>query len=172
MVRSGDVVAERLGRGRRRRTPRPRCGSREQRSGSAHHAAPGARARARSRVATASLEARDTTSGAVAVERVARDLARGGSDSSCASISACDRARERARGREQHDAASGVVLGLRQHVGGDEGRVGGAVGDDEHLARPGDRVDVDVAVDEALRGATQTLPGPTILSTRGIVSVP
>ena len=38
---------------------------------------------------------------------------------------------------------AGAVLGLRQHVRGDPGRVGLAVGDDQHLARPGQAVDGD-----------------------------
>ncbi len=43
-----------------------------------------------------------------------------------------------------------VVLGLRQQVDGDAARVGGAVGQDHHLGRPGDAVDADAAEHLAL----------------------
>ena len=45
------------------------------------------------------------------------------------------------------DARARRVLGLADQVGGDVARVGRPVGDQDDLARPGDAVDVDLAVD-------------------------
>ena len=45
-----------------------------------------------------------------------------------------------------------VVLGLREQVGGDPGRVVRLVGDDQNLGRACDRVDADLAEDLALGG--------------------
>ena len=42
------------------------------------------------------------------------------------------------------------MLGLRQEVGGDPVRIGVAVGEDQHLGRPGDHVDADLAEHQAL----------------------
>ena len=61
------------------------------------------------------------------------------------------RAASRRSGVTQIGGRLRIVLGLRQHVGRDHRRRRRAVGDDEHLARAGDGVDVDLAVDEPLR---------------------
>ncbi len=64
------------------------------------------------------------------------------------------------RGRaEEQRIGRLVVLRLRQEIRGDDARVGRVVGDDEDLARPGDAVDVDRAVDEALGAGDVEVPG-------------
>ena len=50
------------------------------------------------------------------------------------------------------------VLGLADEVGGDEPGVGGPVGDEDDLARPGDAVDVDLAVDVPLGQRHEQVP--------------
>ena len=45
-----------------------------------------------------------------------------------------------------------AVLGLGQQVGRDPRRVGGGIGDDQHLGRAGDHVDADGAEHLALGG--------------------
>ena len=45
---------------------------------------------------------------------------------------------------------SRAVLGLAEQVGGDQARVGGLVGDDQHLGRAGEQVDADAAEELAL----------------------
>ena len=64
------------------------------------------------------------------------------------------------------------MLGLREQVGGAELGVGRLVGDDQHLARPGGRSMPTRPETSSFAAVTQRLPGPTILSTAGIVSVP
>ncbi len=64
---------------------------------------------------------------------------------------------------DQDRLRRGIVFGLGEQIGGDPGRIVGAVGDDENLGRSGDGIDADAAED---------LPGPTILSTGLIVGVP
>ena len=51
---------------------------------------------------------------------------------------------------DQDRLRGGVVLGLRQQVGGDPFGIGVAVGDDQHLGRTGDHVDADLAEHQAL----------------------
>ena len=46
----------------------------------------------------------------------------------------------------------GVVLGLRQKIGGNPLRVVVAIGDHQHLGRTGDHIDADRAEDAALGG--------------------
>ena len=56
-----------------------------------------------------------------------------------------DRARE-ARVVGDEDRLRGLVmLGLRQEIGGDEARIGAAIGEDDDLGRAGDHVDADDA---------------------------
>ena len=56
------------------------------------------------------------------------------------------------------DARPGGVLGLADEVGGDEPGVGGPVGDQDDLARAGDAVDVDLAVDLPLGQGDEEVP--------------
>ena len=44
------------------------------------------------------------------------------------------------------------MLGLRQQIGGDPVGIAGLVGDDQHLGRPGDHVDADLAEHNAFGG--------------------
>ena len=53
---------------------------------------------------------------------------------------------------DQDRLRGGVVLGLRQKVGGDPGGIVVAVGDDQDLRRAGDQVDADLAEHAALGG--------------------
>ena len=53
---------------------------------------------------------------------------------------------------DQDRLRAGVVLGLRQQVGGDPVRIVVPVGDDKHFGRAGDHVDADRAEDLALGG--------------------
>ena len=53
---------------------------------------------------------------------------------------------------DQHRLRGGIVLGLRQEVGGDPGRIVLRVGHDQDLRRTGDKVDADLAEDAALGG--------------------
>ena len=66
----------------------------------------------------------------------------------------------------QDRLAVGAVLGLGEQVGGARGRVGGLVGDHEHLARPGGQVDRDAARDEQLRRGHPPVAGPDDLGDR------
>ncbi len=56
-------------------------------------------------------------------------------------------------------AGEDVVLGLGEQVGGDEGRVGAVVGEDQDLAGAGDAVDVDEPEDLALGGGDVGVAG-------------
>ena len=56
-----------------------------------------------------------------------------------------DRLRERRVVGDQDRLRRGVVLGLRQQVGGDPLGIVVAVGDDQHFGRAGDHVDADRA---------------------------
>ena len=80
----------------------------------------------------------------------AGDLARAAASSSCAVDRRLDRVGERGIVGDQDRLRRGVVLGLRQQVGGDPVRIGVAVGDDQHLGRAGDHVDADLAEHLAL----------------------
>ena len=53
---------------------------------------------------------------------------------------------------DQHRLRGGIVLGLRQQVGGDPGRIVVPVGDHQDLRRAGDQVDADLAEHAALGG--------------------
>ena len=46
---------------------------------------------------------------------------------------------------QQDGGSQLVVLGLTEQVGGNVGRVGGVIGNDQHLGRTGDHVDIDRA---------------------------
>ena len=62
--------------------------------------------------------------------------------------------------------APGRVLGLADQVGGDVARVGRPVGDQDDLARPGDAVDVDLAVDLPLGQGDEQVARPDDLVDR------
>mmetsp|Transcript_16801 Transcript_16801/g.67793 ORF Transcript_16801/g.67793 Transcript_16801/m.67793 type:complete len:407 (+) Transcript_16801:1705-2925(+) len=76
------------------------------------------------------------------------------------------RFRPAAVGRRREGGEDGsrddVVLGLGEEVGRDDGRVGGFVGDDQHLGRPGEHVDADARLDRAdrLGGRDPLVAGP------------
>src|SRR6266849_4524704 len=53
---------------------------------------------------------------------------------------------------DEYRLRGGIVLGLRQKVGGDPGRIVAAVGNDQDLGGAGDQVDADLAEDAALGG--------------------
>ena len=55
---------------------------------------------------------------------------------------------------DQDRLRAGVMLGLRQQIGGDPVGIAGCVGEDQHLGRAGDHVDADLAEDERLAAAT------------------
>ena len=68
---------------------------------------------------------------------------------------------------DQDRLRAGVVLGLRQQVGGDPVRiVAGAVGDDQHLGRTGDHVDADRAEHLPLGGRDIGVAGADDLGDR------
>ncbi len=65
------------------------------------------------------------------------------------------------------------MLGLRDQVRRRARDIGGVVRDHDRLRRPRDLIDIDLPVRHTASPRSQTeLPGPTILSTRGTVSVP
>ena len=64
------------------------------------------------------------------------------------------------------DAGARRVLGLADQVGGDVARVGRPVGDQDDLARPGDAVDVDLAVDLPLGQRDEQVARPDDLVDR------
>lgn len=64
------------------------------------------------------------------------------------------------------------MLGLTKQVGGNIGRVGGVIGNDQHLGRTGDHVDIDRAERQLLGCRNKGVAGPTILSTCGIKPAP
>lgn len=64
------------------------------------------------------------------------------------------------------------MLGLRQEVGSNHCCISGFVSDDKDFARPSQLVDADLTKYLAICLVNKALPGPTILSTAGIVSVP
>ena len=69
-------------------------------------------------------------------------------------------------------ASTRVVLRLRQHLHRDDARVRCLVGDHQQLARAGRRIDRHRTRDLQLRLGDVRVPGPTMRSTRGTVSVP
>ena len=149
VVRAGDVVADRL-----RRVCAPR------------KIAPALRMRAASRSgscvsisrcsgAIASVSATASSSAPTRMtapksRHEAAAIAPRGSVLSCAVDRALDGVGERRIVGDQDRLRGGVVLGLRQQVGGDPFGIGVSVGDDQHLGRAGDHVDADAAEHEAL----------------------
>ena len=73
-----------------------------------------------------------------------------GSVVSCAVDRLLDRVGERRVVGDQDRLRRGVVLGLRQQVGGDPVGIAALVGEDQHLGRAGDHVDADRAEHQAL----------------------
>ena len=67
---------------------------------------------------------------------------------------------------DQDRLRAGVVLGLRQQVGGDPVGVAGLVGEDQHLGRAGDHVDADLAEHQALGRRHIGIAGPDDLGHR------
>jgi hypothetical protein len=65
-----------------------------------------------------------------------------------------------------------IMLGLSQQIGGDNARIGAVVGDGKDLARPGQASIPTLPKTWRLASLTKALPGPTILSTTGTLSVP
>ena len=61
---------------------------------------------------------------------------------------------------DDHDRAARTVLGLREQIGGDPGRVDGRVAHDRDLRRSGEPVDPDDGRDDALRRGGVGVPGP------------
>ena len=61
-----------------------------------------------------------------------------------------DRIGERRVVGDQDRLRRGVVLGLRQQIGGDPVRIAVLVGEDQHLGRAGDHVDADRAEHQPL----------------------
>ena len=61
-----------------------------------------------------------------------------------------DRVGERGVVGDQDRLRAGVVLGLRQQIGGDPVGIAGLVGEDQHFGRAGDHVDADRAEHQAL----------------------
>ena len=68
------------------------------------------------------------------------------------SLPATTRSARASRSGEQNRGRVHVVLGLRQHVGGDMARIA-VVGDDHDLGGSGDKVDADFAREQLLRGS-------------------
>jgi hypothetical protein len=67
---------------------------------------------------------------------------------------------------DQNRLRAGVVLGLRQQVGGDPIGVSRLVGEDEHLGRTGDHVDADLAEHQTLGGRHIGIAGSDNLGNR------
>ena len=89
-----------------------------------------------------------------------------GSVLSCAVHRLLDLVGERGVVGDQDRLRAGVVLGLRQQVGGDPIGVSGLVGEDEHLGRAGDHVDADLAEHQALGRRHIGVAGPDDLGDR------
>ena len=70
----------------------------------------------------------------------------------CLSSSASTSSASRSDGGDEHGGGQRVVLGLADQVGGDVRRVGGVVGEDRDLGRPGLGVDADLALEQPLGG--------------------
>ena len=70
-----------------------------------------------------------------------------------------DRRGELAIEAQEDRFAVRAVLGLREQVGRTAGGIGRRIGDQDDLARPGRKVDRDVARDEQLRGGDPPVPG-------------
>ena len=67
---------------------------------------------------------------------------------------------------DQDRLRAGVVLGLRQQIGGDPVGIAGLVGEDQHLGRAGDHVDADLAEHQALGRRHIGVAGPDDLGDR------
>ena len=152
VVRADRVVAGDL---RRPRADEQRAGAPHLRRHAGHRPRPDARAPRRWPESIAS-----------AIERVtmmppcARSEARAGpSPASRASTCAATRVGERAARRDQHRARVGVVLGLRDQIGGDPRRRP-ARRDDDDLGRAGVEVDAAVGGDQRLGGGDVAVAGP------------
>ena len=81
------------------------------------------------------------------------DAAATGSRGNCASWPSMARSTAPASASlvgDQDRLRAGVVLGLRQQVGGDPVGIAVPVGEDQHFGRPGDHVDADLAEHHAL----------------------
>ena len=52
------------------------------------------------------------------------------------------------------------MLRLAEQIGGDQSRVGGGVGDDQHLGRPGEQIDPDAPEQLALGLGDERVAGP------------
>jgi len=76
----------------------------------------------------------------------------------CRSSSASVPRATRKSGVQQHGGGR-IVLGLAEQIGRDESRIGFRVGDDEHLARPGEHVERDFAVHLALGQRDEDVSG-------------
>ena len=172
VVRAGEVVAEGL---RRVRPEEDRAGVADARQPSvAGVRTSSSRCSGASRFASATASASDAVT-TIAPKRASERAAsaRRGSAASCSSSAAATRAGESPVGRDADRRGQRIVLGLRQQVGRDQRRrrpsrrrrSAPRSARRSSRCRPG-RSTSRFAV------ATQTLPGPTILSTRGIVAVP
>ncbi len=146
VIGAGSVIARRLPDSPRRQTPRPRGGSSP---ASCRRAAPDVRARERSktqRPARANRRRRwrrcfrwtDARRAPSAASQVALDFF-------------CNRLGETARRGEQNRGRIDIVLGLRQHIGGDPARIA-VGGDDDDLGGAGDEVDAGFSRDQFLCG--------------------
>ena len=97
--------------------------------------------------------------------RGAATLSRGNC-ASCAVDRAFGRVGQRRVVGDEDRLRAGIVLGLRQKIGGDPIRIAVLVGDDQHLGRPGDHVDADFAEHQALGGGHIGVAGPDDLGDR------
>ena len=93
-------------------------------------------------------------------------MAARGSVASCAATACSTASRERGIVGDQDRLRAGVVLGLRQEIGGDPVGMAAAVGEDQHLGGPGDHVDADLAEHQALGGRHIGVAGPDDLGDR------
>ena len=150
VVRAADIVADRLGRVRRRERSRRHCGSRPARRSASALSISRCSGAMASTSGTASSSS-PTRMMAPKSRQEAPAIAARGSDLQL-------RRRRPARPRrasaaivgDQDRLGAGVVLGLRQEIGGDPVGIAGPVGEDQHLRRPGDHVDADLAEHQAL----------------------
>ena len=85
---------------------------------------------------------------------------------------ALDRVGERRVVGDEDRLRAGIVLGLRQKIGGDPIRIAVLVGDDQHLGRARDHVDADFAEHQALGRRHIGVAGSDDLGDRRDVSVP
>ena len=83
-----------------------------------------------------------------------------------------DLVRDLRRGGQQDRRRCRAVLGLAEQVGGAHLGVGGVIGDNQRLGRTGQQVDADAAEQLPLGLGDKALPGPTSISTGGMLAVP